>query len=254
MSEPAYFVLDRDYINFEPGSTYLKRSTVINARFIQNCLKALAVLLVFLVLLAIVLIHASFRDSLFRYSAQTADGLIESCELRNTRTGYARFVAYRFTVGELVYQDEARIPGDCTAYPAGSALSVRYITDNPQQSMPVPALFLEAKEYAGLLSWILPLNLIITLTIVIVFYRRWQALRRLRRRGVVLAGEVVRLEKIATRSNIIVKIEYRFTVPRKRVLTGKAEAMRNDFRRKDPAVIGTPVTILYADDNAYVML
>lgn len=253
----AVFLLDPAYAQYEPGKSELKRSTVLNLQFAGRSLKALGLLLVTALFLWIY-VNGAIRENLFQRYGQSTAATITNCVPDTGRSSSRAVVDFVYTVpGGQTYPGHTRLTRMCQDYPAGDMLHVIYVSIDPRQVRITEDDIIRQQLTSGLCT--LPITLVALVIIArccLTLYHSASGefiYRRLRHKSVVLDGELIAVTKAASRWRYSITLEYRFMTPRKRLLGGIMTVRRNDFRRNRPFV-GTPVRVLYADDNAYVML
>jgi hypothetical protein len=146
--------------------------------------------------------------------------------------------------------------------PGDRRLQVEYLPDAPGVSRVIDALYggdrllwLEALIGGGAL-------------LLIGIVARWAARERanvlaarakyarLRTHGRVLTGEIVQAQNKAVgrqRENVLL-VDYRFVSPTGATLSGRQRKYRLDMRSQFPPPPGTPIRVLYADDESFVAL
>jgi hypothetical protein len=179
-------------------------------------------------------------------------GIITSCapvkSTQNVR------VYYSYTFSSVRFSDSQILNGPCENYVAGDSMK---ISPGGANQLIVPFMMI-----CGI-----PLVLLFLYQYVktfIDFFYAWPNRSRLRTKGVLLEGEITSISdnkhKLRTRrplertTTYRIFIEYQFETPRKKILTGYTEAHRQDLLYQPLPPVGTPVTVLYADDHTHLML
>jgi hypothetical protein len=85
--------------------------------------------------------------------------------------------------------------------------------------------------------------------------RRQAKQERLGRYGVIFPGELIKAEMDDSENSIYnIRCKYRFTTNRGTALTGTSSGRRRDIGRKNLPPPGTPLMVLYVDDDLYEAL
>ena len=175
------------------------------------------------------------------------------------RTHTQYYITYVYVVNGRSYEEEAWVSSlRYNALPVGSQLTVRYLPDDPRtvqlseylsSSTPYGLFLLGAIAFGAFALG--PLN------------KEWQS-HRFSRWGQLLNGrldavngrDAVRWgsKSMMTRPNYDVSFEYSFRSPSGREIGGRRVVRRNDLRQQKFPEVGSPVKVLYINDQSYCML
>jgi hypothetical protein len=85
--------------------------------------------------------------------------------------------------------------------------------------------------------------------------KRKEKQERLRSAGMILKAELIKAKEDASEdSRYNIRCEYRFTSPRGTVLTGNTSGLRRDIKKTDYPPPGTPMLVVYVDDELFEAL
>lgn len=267
----AKFTLDPAYRSFMPGKTTLKFETLSPLTDVSCGCAALVMMVLLPVFLLVItaLLYKAGEDVLFQLDGRDITASVTTCEMRrHAQRIKTPFVTYTYEVNGSTYSGDSPLPRiafDCDRYPVGTPLPVRYTALNPSQSrVLMDGIYPPALESLLLDLFIVVCGIPFLLAIFyggirsVIQYRHSKKIYpRLAQEGILLEGEITAIrgeERGKSVKNYYVIVEYAFLSPGKHRLTGQVEAIRGELQGKELPPIGTPVTILYADDNAHVML
>jgi hypothetical protein len=262
------FYLDTDYTNFIPRKTRLKYSTVGKGYLFVAAMLALVVLMGCGTAAFIYIAYIGVRDY-YQFNIKGVEALatVGNCEIEGYSTKYERLeLSYSYTVANVVYDVRDSIPAkyaNCGQFLTGNQVSIQYYTHNPARSRIKEQVQWSHVIFGSpiILLCAIPLFSIIVLlgagSIVIEFQARYQY-RLLRRQGILLYGEVVTAEyeknQSGSRNYYILKIRTEFETPDGRILKRVFEGKTENFISRVLPQPGTPVKLLYANDNTVIML
>jgi hypothetical protein len=258
------FLLDPQYKAFT-SSQQLKFDTVTNMNDLTcGCLVLLSFLYIPVsILLGWVLLQKVVLDHIYASEGSEIDATVISCEEHYNRDQQQYpTITYFYRVGETVYQGDQTFDSStsCDFFHPATVISALYLPNDPQQSRIIgfePSFGTRMIDvlFIGVTLFVMWGSSVFTLAILKypIDKRRF---RRLWRNGILIDGEVVAAKKRITRREFghYVVITYSFQTPNGRTLTRKQSHLRNDLRNTPLPTVGTPVSILYADDDAVVML
>lgn len=204
----------------------------------------------------------------FETSGVNTVAVVTQCQMQpQGENNYAPELNYIYTVNSLDYENSHTITGralDCDDFPIGTTLEARYLLNNPSHSKITqteanPTLGYRIFFYSGFacFSVFMVAFVIWGLTDVIEYIIARRNYPILLKKGVLLDGEIVKAEReIRGRYTKFhyVKITYEFETPDGRILTRSLSRRREDLKGKELPAAGTPVTVLYADDFAVIVL
>jgi hypothetical protein len=199
---------------------------------------------------------------------QQSTAQVTECRMQQTKTGEVPHLYYTYFWKEQTFTGSQYIYGTsdrwafCAQY-ASKTIPIRVLVLDPNHSSlliegAVPSLTDNLGQIAmlvffGGLIFAIFYNILYS---VVIQIRARSAYPRLLRQGIVLEGEIVTIRgwtHSKTRA-YIVSIVYSVESPRKKYLTGRAQARRDDLKGAELPSIGSPVAVLYADDHAHMML
>lgn len=166
---------------------------------------------------------------------------------RNTRY----YLTYRYVGGTTHYtRDEAVDPGVYGRVSEGATVPVRYLPDQPGQARLAgrfasnddsPWLFVISGVCALLIAWVLAMDV-------------WEV-RHLSRHGKLLDGTLLSAYgRYVNREGYKVTFRYQFPLSSGRYWTGERTVKRGDLRHAVMPPRGSPVKVIYVNDDSYRML
>lgn len=192
---------------------------------------------------------------------------VVSCERVSGVRSSSTQTTYTYTVDGHTFEGSniiAILGARCEEYPAGTTFEALYLPSNPAESRVIQANVSHAAWYMIMVDALLALTGLVCayvslamIWLLISGVRGLFHYHTLKRKNIVIDGELIEVkeEKVGrnkTEHNL--NVTYRFQTPDGRILTRKQSKIRNDLRSAKPPPIGSPVSVLYADDNAFVML
>lgn len=273
----APFALDPNYADSQDGEGLTLRTVYDDrdpdARFSIGCaaLAVLPLLALGLLMLAQVA-RAWVLSARFDASGVETWGELRRCDrlyVFLTEVGTRFFYVYtvpgaggtsRSIIGQATDDSDGSYFRLCE--PSDRLLRIQYLPDDPTLSRVIDPLY--SGERWLWREALIGAACLLLIVIVVRWARREQAgvlaararYARLRSSGRVLMGEIVSAQNRAVgrqRENVLL-VDYRFTSPTGAVLHGRQRKYRLDLRSQFPPEPGTPIRILYADDDAYVAL
>lgn len=261
------FFLDRDYAYAHPSA--LKRDTLGALNF-RNAVFIFVVLFVpclGALLLANYIVGDIITDRAYLVEGREMIVTLTGCSVvSGTRSNNVR-ASYSYVVDGQTFTGEhsiANLGSRCEEYPAGVTYAGLYLLSNPAESRVVDervstAAWYRIMSYAaftftGVSCGYVGIALILHLLLGLIGSLRYL---RLKSKGILLDGELVDIkeEKVGRyKTDHRLNVTYRFQTPDGRTLTRKQCKIRNDLRLVKLPAVGTPVSVLYADDDAVVML
>jgi hypothetical protein len=259
------FYLDPEYQNFETGEVGLKLKTF--APLAGDLFNILIVPLVFgwiALLFGYALLVGIWRDIDYQFNGTDAVATIIHCERirKEGKTDYWELelnFTYDTPNGRLQGVETFTDNRQCVDLP--TEVAMQFLSYYPSQARITDAE-LAPEPLLKLADYIIMGGGIILGFYGFTFQMRenWLLIGaltkrpRLQAKGVLLEGELIQIERhIHIRTHYLIA-EYRFTSPTGVERQGKQMAEREDLRGKNLPLAGAPVTVLYADDQTYVML
>jgi hypothetical protein len=259
------FYLDPECEDFAAGSTRLKLKTIV-PRGVNGCANLFNPLIFGAIALLFGYILIEDIWSNFDYRINGIDDVADviQCERlrREGRPDYwAIQLIYIYHTMQGNFQGEETFSDDRLCSDLPEQIAIQYLSYNPQESYVTDGELthtLMTTLGASVLLWSTALIGIFGLGIQI--HQNWLLIvalfkrPRLQAKEVLLEGELVQIERYIEGEQHFLVAEYRFASPTGRKRQGKQMAEREDLRGKNLPLPGIPVTILYADDQTYVML
>jgi hypothetical protein len=215
--------------------------------------------------LAIVdVINDRLTQEKFSRDGRPVSAVIASCTPASP-PNYA-WLVYTYRVDEADFTGRHRVGGRCSPYAVGQEIDIVYMASTPSISQVVRS---QAPSFEDLIAaFVFGIGLCLlayrNTRVILDFFYAWGNRARLQTKGVLLDGEIVRAwcYYSSTKGKFLRKtlvchvvIDYRFETPRKKMLTGYAQAAwKNSYGKDDLPAVGTHVIVLYVDDNTHVML
>jgi hypothetical protein len=262
LSNKSTFYLDLDYVNFGRDKTRLKFDTLSDVSTGEVIFMAV-VAFVLIGLGVFNLIFAINRDNRYRAEGQPTTLTVTDCRMvkRGTK-GASRVPQVSYTYeADGTFTGSDKPDGNCNDYPVGSTLNGMYLRTNrglsrivtPEQ---LAQPFLQRHTTPLTTFFVTGLMSLLPIHSVWKYLRAWQRYPRLRDKGRLLPGYVVRAETRMRYKSMrhFIYITYTFVTPDGTRLERKQSKQREDMLSKRLPLSGAPVKILYADDNAHVML
>lgn len=259
-NEPVY--LDPDYVDFRPGITRLKLSSLPLFNPLLGLVSVFNAILVCIALWGIIngLVTAHQMNHAFSTEGVRHTGVIYSCHEYYKRergvTYHYLSITYHYQVDSISYERTVRhIPErDCAQAEPGSAIPLTYLPNEPRRSR----LDGENADF----NLYPPIALILGVLVLLMLYAChrylcWISLyHALTKHGRVQEGRVSSVEKKLDndgRSRLV--IHYHFQTPTGTRLKGKKETKKPDLLlRRFFFDKGRPIFVLYANDHAYMLL
>jgi hypothetical protein len=130
----------------------------------------------------------------------------------------------------------------------GSAVPVRYLPESGVSRL------VEDHEKLGM-SIVVFLGFLVAAAIFLALFFVSARKVRLLRDGQILDGELLACRgELDSEKDYQLRATYKFVTPEGRSLEGKAEAERNDWKDRSLPASGTPVAVLYLNDDHFRML
>lgn len=261
------FFLEPDYENFTSNDQL--KFTTLNAddERTRNVMKFSLFFYAIPVLAALWFVGGMIlRETAFHREGRAIDATVTACQMSDIgKRGIAPEITYSYSAYGNNYEGTDTIittPDDeCDDYPAGLTMPALYLPRFPRQSRLVDAM---TPWYASftLATYILGAVMVASFYAFLVYalskyrfdQRRYE---RLLRNGILLDGEVVngRGSYDGRPTKYYATITYRFKNPKGKTLTRRQKRVRDDMRAPSNRPLkGAPVKVLYADDDAVVML
>jgi hypothetical protein len=266
------FILHPEYENFIPGSSELKFNTLFPYGYEVKeaseggwgCL-----LLIFLGLLAgviaslVVIYITLIAPILFELVGEETTAQVVDCQVQPRKSGAVPHITYTYTWNNRELSGASTLVGstnaDCTPY-LHQSLAIVVLPFAPTQSYPVIKTPYYELERMSMLVGSLFLGgcafyLLYRLLYAIFLDWRYKRIFPRLQQGILLEGEILKITgHIGYKPPVhFVTVTYGFETPSKNRLTGQAQVTREDLKNNLPP-IGTPVTVLYADDHAHMMV
>jgi hypothetical protein len=261
------FYIDPDCTN--DNQRKLKISILANDTSIPELLFLTIGFVVFSALFTFVF-WENFEDIHLWFAGQSIDAVVQDCdEGTGFRGGRTVEVSYTYSVLDTTdvihsYAQEERVGPyvDCKNIGDGQLIEVKYNASYPDISRVVDARLMNPiwiDLLSNLLIWlilaIVVLMDLLTFVGVVVYIRASFKWLYLRGKGILLDGEIVEIDfREEIRGGYYIKIIYNFLSPDSQILGQIIEKRRDDLKYKPLPQPGTPVTILYADDDCHIML
>lgn len=251
------FTLHPQHKNFALGESEIDIQTLSpHLTSMRGCFTALMGA-VFMLLISLCLVTTVVSDVMTdqRYAREgkEATAIVMACEFEPKMSR----LTYTYTVGETSYTHVEYVDHRiCYELAIGTAIHIVYL-----MSEPATARHIDRDNF--------PVNTIFLMLFICCLVIPFQCIRLMRR---YLYGRYTRrtlaaayhlLEGEITAINgynpykhdaYYVRVWYTFEAPRKKVLKGYAEAHRQDLKGQDLPPVGTPITVLYADNGSHMML
>jgi hypothetical protein len=265
-----YFYLDPDYENFVLGQTKLKFSTLF-AMSIYEFVLGMILSVTFIIPVAVWLSVSFAQEIHLQYRYYTI-GLnntvtVTDCKIDDWgNRGKAPRISYIYQVNSVDYKDDYQVPRtdiNCEAFPIGQALKAKYLPQEPWL-LRITEASANATGWDTTFNYLLIVGMILffgfgvvyfVMTLINYFIAKLHH-SHLSKNSTLLDGQIINA-KSAIRDKpgyYYLDVTFTFQAPNGQNLKRKQSNKREDLRGKPLPEIGTPVRILYADDNAYVML
>jgi hypothetical protein len=259
------FTLNPNYKNFAPQATQIELATLSD---VDN-LGLFCLLIPFLILIAFCFVGLAViaalsigRETLFKYDSQIITAQVMNCEIGYVEGRAFPRLNYTFKVENQTYKGNVSDRNidrySCENYPSDTTLQLRYLRSDPRFSRETDY----RDDYSSFFSTVTCIGsmimLWITMSLSRALYRYLEATSiagQLKRTGILLEGELVSIRGMfRAKGSYVVVAHYKFMSPHSSLITGYSEAHRSDLKGSPLPLIGTPVTILYADDHSHMML
>jgi hypothetical protein len=258
------FTLHTEYQDFMPGVSHLDFKTLSPGCMTMGCLLPMTLVSVGISFFLAYMIYGFSVVPLFIHVfGQDVTGSMIDCRMSENKDGSMKVSSYTYTYSwdnqefKRVHANFNGEDGDCNQ-DLNQPISIRVLPFNPVASR--PSADISGLSTMSLSVWGVGVIMILgTFGLCLIHVRYVQAriiYPRLTQNGILLEGEITRISgDTPSKSNqYFVSVKYQFQSPTGRILKGRAHAHRQDLRGKDLPPVGTPVTILYADDSAHMML
>jgi hypothetical protein len=149
----------------------------------------------------------------------------------------------------------------CGEIVTGDKIKIHYMFDQPLYTKVTDERFLPPAWFVGGVSLIAVIGFaFVSLIVVALIKTGLQSLaahgkhERLLLEGVVIDGELVEANADEVKDVYVVRVKYRAKLPDGKGVVREQKLCRNDLRNQPLPSPGTPVAILYAGHECYVML
>jgi hypothetical protein len=258
------FLLDREYKTFH-SSQQLKFRTVTEMNdFTCGCLVMLAFLYIPVSVLFVgLLLQKVVLEYAYATEGREIEVTVTSCEEHYTKDNEQYpVVTYYYWISGTHYEGGETFDSStsCDFFYPNSVVNALYLPSNPHESRIIgyePSLGTRLKDslLVGFILFIVWGSVVFTLAIIkyTIDKRRF---RRLWQHGILRDGEIIAAKSklVGRASSYYAVITYRFQTPKGHTLTGKQSRHREDLRHTGLPPVGTPIYVLYADDDTHVML
>ncbi|MBI1277296.1 MAG: hypothetical protein GC179_04125 [Anaerolineaceae bacterium] len=247
---PDSFILHQAHYDFVFGnSKSLNRSSFLGV----GCL---TIFLSIFVIVGVFMLGTALSDT-YNWFAINQSGIGNTAQLTNRRISSGDdsdtyYVSFRFNHNGKNYLREQKVNWDIyNSAEIGGRVDIVYAPSNPQgakltgtNSAPTWMLFFA-------LIW----NAIIGLIVFFVI-QQYRRVKFLERHGRMLPGEILESSHSTdSDGDLSLKVEYTFRTPDSNKRLSKVErATRNDLKGQRPPAPGTPVVILYYNEQRYMLL
>lgn len=162
------------------------------------------------------------------------------------------YVSFRYNHNDRQYAREQRVDWyTYNAAEAGLSVQIVYVPSNPQLAKVAGT----NNPPTGILLFVLVWNGIVW---AVIFFgvRQYRLRKFLERNGKMLRGEILEsTHSTDSDGDLFLRVEYAFQSPQSnRRLTKTDRAQRNDLKGKRSPAPGTPIVILYYNDQQYMLL
>lgn len=188
--------------------------------------------------------------SAFLANSLETQGIIQECENLSI---FSKGIDYTYTTPDLpngFYSGYDGLHGACAEQETGTPLTVRYLTDEPEESRITQGIDTDFSfNNLAIGSYLLQL-----VGVTLLAFRGWEQMRRFSR--LETGGQIVRGSVIDTSTSWWrypwVSIRYQFTKPDGQVIEGRRSVHLRAMEQKPEP--GVPVMVLYIDDRTHWML
>jgi hypothetical protein len=269
-SVKSKFTLYPDYKNFNPGISKLDFKSLSLVYNIFGCLGMMIPLLscsFMFVMSCWISTFGVVQDQLFLLDGTMTTAQVTACRIEKGKNGSNPNVDYTYVVNGQIYTDHHNSLANqktCEEYPEGTSLQILYLSADPTNSRIIEPGTQKSQAETGFVYGVTVFMALFCLYFVVWSGRSiWRYLRakriyqRLLTNSILLEGDItsIRGEERAKGSGLyIVMVRYQFESPHGKRLKGYSEALRNDLKGVALPLVGTPVTVLYADDSAHTVL
>ncbi len=270
-----FFTLDPQYERYQAGLSKFKFSTIFDAEGDVPLSRSIG-MTIFMVLcisfITIVLLWYGSSEIDFAKESMATVASVISCKDRlGGLYGSAVNIRYRFEGIDkngqrstylrhsLVKDEDLR----CKQLPPGTRFSVQYIPGKPASVRIDDPTVDQRSDSAGTANFLivgfLGFSYLMIISHIVGFsgqYRRAKPkFPRLQASTIILSGEMTSCKPdIRYRSGHHIIVEYQVQSPSGATLAGRQKRHRQDLHGQPIPPPGTPVRVLYADDDVYVML
>lgn len=244
------FLLHPEHRNFVLGkSTYLGRTNVVGV----GCL---FIFFGLFLCVGTLFLGLSLRDT-YEWFMISRQGVSNSAQYIDRRISSgddsdSYFVSFKYRHNGIEYSREQRVNWDIyNRAEIGGRTDIVYVPSNPQFAKVAGT----NSPPTAMLLFVLVWNAIVY-TIIFFVLRQYFRMKFLKRNGKLLQGQIIRsTQSTDTDGDLSLKIEYAFYVAEsKNRITKTESAQRNDLKGKPLPVLGTPVVVLYYNEQRYMLL
>jgi hypothetical protein len=269
-SVKSKFTLHPDYKNFNPGISKLDFKSLSLVYNIFGCFGMLIPLFSCSFMFVMSCWLATFgvvQDQLFLLDGTTTTAQVTKCRIEKSKNVSNPNVDYIYVVNGQIYTDHYNSLANqktCEEYPEGTSLQILYLSADPTNSRIIEPGTQKAQAETGFVYGVMVFMALFCLHFVVWSGRSiWRYLRakriyqRLLTNSILLEGEITSIrgeERAKSSGCYIVMVRYQFESAHGKRLKGYSEALRNDLKGVALPPVGTPVTVLYADDGAHTVL
>jgi hypothetical protein len=251
------FTLHTQYKDFVPGQSEIDIQTL--SPYLTSMRGCFIGLMITVFMLFISLCPAStvlsnlMTDQRYAREGQETIATIMACEFETKMSN----LTYTYTVGETSYTHDEYVDHQvCDGLAAGAVVIILYLPSDP-----ATARFVHKNNFLLNAAMVMVFICCLVIPFQGIGGMRRYLYGRYTRRALAAAHHLLEGEITAINSHnpykhdaYYVRVWYQFETPRKKIVKGFAEAHRQDLKAKDLPPVGTPVTVVYADNGSHMML
>jgi hypothetical protein len=269
-SSKAKFTLHPQYKEFVPGTSALEFRTLSQTTTFWGCMFLFLMLGVCggmtLFLTYMTSFVAAGRLSMLVYTQQI-EAHVTHCETRDEGDYRYLDINYAYTVDghdyegkdDTLWKHKTEALETCGSYEPGTSIQAIYLKSD-QGSSSLKEADIRTSDSTTFMFILLAFSLLgtffICVSLIWGIYRYLRAkwiYPRLQKKGTVIVGELISIDG-TEKDSVIVTFRYKFMSPKNRWLYGAEKAHKKHLSSIELPGVGTPITVLYADDHAYTML
>lgn len=260
------FVLDTDYRYFIPRKTRLS----LTPRLPLGYVLFVTCVAIITILFSIFAANRAYSNHAFEQrfvdEGVKTQATVTACQYRYTGKGSVTDLTFTYGVNEIEYESTKSERGDCGDYYAGMIFDAIYLSSDPKQ---IRLIFPQSPFENGVVLIINFIFDVMAIGVLLIMFLggifiglfslfdygfcTWR-IHMLRHYGDLVQGTITGIEEEQLSSGKQITVLYQFSNPANKTISGKQIVDFYKLPNNRIPIIGTEVTVLYANDFAHMVL